>query len=133
MFFFLCTLIFSVLGMFQVNWYFPIKNKKKQNQKTPNLKFIFSILIVHFTSFADKSCYYFMMGLADNEFTCKGFYANLWFLLMLIDAFMFLLMTTRTIRFSRFFDISFQFKIIMLPHMVHWVAAIFQAHLTLTC
>lgn len=44
-----------------------------------------------------------MMGLPDNEFACKDVYANLWFLLMLIDAFMFLLMTTGTIRFCQVF------------------------------
>lgn len=67
-----------------------------------------------------------MMGLPDSVLACKGFYANLWFLLMLKYAFTFLLLTTGTITFSGvFFDISFQFKIIMLPHMVHWVSAIF--------
>lgn len=90
-----------------------------------NPKIIFSILVVNFTSSADKNYYCFMNSLPDFVFACKGVYANLWFLLLLIDASTFLLLSTGPIKlFWGGFDVSFQFKTMMLAHMVYFISAI---------
>lgn len=90
-----------------------------------NPKIIFSIFLVNFTSSADKNYYYFIISLPDFVFACKGVYANLWFLVLLMDTSTFIVLTAGPIKlFWRFFDVSFQFKIMMLAHMVYWVSAI---------
>lgn len=99
--------------MFHVTYFFPIEKD--------NPKIIFSIFVVNFTSFADKNYYYF----PDFVFAYKRVYANPWFLLLLIDASTFLVLTTGPLKlFLGFFDVSVQFKIMTLTYLVHWVSAI---------